>query len=79
MKKPIFALALLLMVIVGCNRSKENPNEVTVETYTLNDSVFLENEYGQDYSRYYIYLELPITKNDNLRQNIMEWMLEPGT
>lgn len=79
MKKLIFPLALLLMVIVGCNRSKENPNEVTVETYTLNDSVFLENEYGQDYSRYYIYLELPITKNDSLRQNIMEWMLEPGT
>ena len=50
MKKLIFALALLLMVIIGCNRSKENPNEVTVETYTLNDSVFLENEYGQDYS-----------------------------
>jgi hypothetical protein len=79
MKKLFIPLVLLLFVILGCNRTKENPNEVKVESYTISDSVFLENEFGQDYSRYYMYLELPVTDNDTLRENIIEWMLEPGT
>lgn len=79
MKKLFILCALFSLVVVGCNRTKENPNEVKVKIYTLCDSVFLENDYGKDYSRYTMNIELPVTKNDSLRRNILHWILEPGT
>ena len=78
MKKSLFPILLLLIVTMGCN-SKTNPKDVAVEPHTISDSVFLENEYGEDYSRYTMNIELPITKNEQLRQSIMHWMLSPET
>ena len=65
------------MVVVGCNRT--NPNEVEVETYTLCDSIYVESEFGDDYSYYTMNVDLPITKNNKLHDNIMHWMLSDET
>ena len=73
MKKLFIPLALLLIIVIGCNRA--NPNEVEVETYTLNDSLYVESDFGDDYSYYKMNVDLPITKNKTLRDSIMHWML----
>lgn len=77
MKRLFFPLTLLLLVIAGCN--PKDPNEVDVETYTLCDSVFIESEYGDGYSYFNVSLDLPITNNKTLRQNILHWMLSGET
>ena len=75
MKKSLIPLILILLVIISCQRSKSNPNEVMTETYTFSDSIFLENDFGEAYSRYTMNIDLPVTDNDSLRQNILYWML----
>ena len=77
MKKILFPIVLLL-AFVGCNRTK-NLNEVDVEPYSLIDSVFIESEYGEDYAYYSVNADLPVTKNDSLRNNILHWMLSDNT
>ena len=77
MKKPLFPIALLLMVAVACH--PKDPNEVEVETYTLDDSVFHENEFAEGFSYFSMNLDLPVTKNKTLRQNILKWMLSNET
>lgn len=76
MKKLIIPVALLLM-FASCNRT--NPNEVEVEPYILCDSMFVESDFGDDYSYYTMNIDLPITKNDSLRKNIMRWMITDET
>lgn len=75
MKKSLIPLALLLLVFMGCNRSNSNSNEVMTELYTFSDSIFLENDFGEAYSRYTMNIDFPITNNDTLRKNIIYWML----
>ena len=70
MKKLFIPIVLLLMLFVGCNS-----NVVKVETYTISDSIFFENEYDDDYSYYTITVDIPITKNKMLRDNIINWIL----
>ncbi|MBQ8957337.1 MAG: DUF3298 domain-containing protein [Bacteroidales bacterium] len=77
MKKLFLPIALLLLVAASCN--PKDPNEVDVETYSLCDSVFIESEYGDGYSRFNVNLDLPVTKNQTLRQNILHWMLSEET
>ena len=77
MKKLFLPFALLLIVMVSCR--PKDPNEVDVETYTLSDSIFVESEYGDDYSYFNVSLDLPVTKNQTLRKSILDWMLEDGT
>ena len=76
MKKLFLPIALLLVVAVGCN---QDANEVDIETYSLCDSVFIESEYGDGYSYFNVNLDLPVTKNKTLRQNILHWMLSEET
>ena len=78
MKKFLFPIVLLLMTFMSCNRTK-NDNEVDVKLYTLVDSIYIESEYGNDYSYYSMNADLPITKNDSLRNNILHWMLSDDT
>lgn len=78
MKKLFIPIALLLMLVVGCKHTPET-NEVEVETYTLCDSLYMENEYEEGYSHYTTNLDLPVTDNDTLRLNILHWMLSPET
>ena len=78
MKKLFIPIALLLMLVVGCKHSPKN-NEVEVETYTLSDSLYMENEYEEGYSHYTANIDLPVTNNDTLRLNILHWMLSPET
>lgn len=73
--KKLFIPIMLLLAIVGCNRSATNSNEVDVESYTLNDSVFIESDFGDDYSYYTVNVELPVTNNKTLRQNIIHWIV----
>lgn len=79
MKKLFFPLALMLLTLIGCNHSTSNSNEVEVEPYTLIDSVFIESEFGDDYSYYTLNADLPVTDNDSLRNNILHWMLADDT
>ena len=75
MKKLFIPFLLVLFIVAtSCNRSKSN-NDVDVETYFINDSILIDNGYEEDYSRYTMTVDLPVTKNDTLRQNIMQWML----
>lgn len=78
MKKFLFPIVLLLVTFMSCNRTK-NDNEVDVKLYTLVDSIYIESEYGNDYSYYSMNADLPITKNDSLRNNILHWMLSDDT
>ena len=68
---------MLLLVVAGCQ--PKDPNEVEVETYTLCDSVFIESEYSEGYSRFNVSLDLPVTKNKTLKKNILHWMLSDET
>lgn len=77
MKKPFLPIAMLLLVVVGCH--SKDPNDIEVNPYTLNDSVFIESEYGDGYSYFNVSLDVPVTKNKTLRQNILDWMLTQGT
>lgn len=77
MKKLFFPFVLLLFVAAGCQ--PKDPNEVDVKTYNLNDSLFIESEYGDGYSYFNVSLDLPVTKNKTLRQNILRWMLSGET
>ena len=78
MKKFLFPIVLLLVTFMSCNRTK-NDNEVDVKLYTLVDSIYIESEYGNDYSYYSMNADLPITKNDSLRNSILHWMLSDDT
>ena len=77
MKKLFVPIAMLHLVVVGCQ--PKDPNEVDVETYTLNDSVFIESEYSEGYSRFNVSLDLPVTENKTLKKNILHWMLSDET
>lgn len=77
MKKFFLPIVMLLMVGFGCQ--PKDPNEVDVDTYTLCDSIFIESEYSEGYSRFNVSLDLPVTKNKTLRQNILHWMLSDDT
>ena len=77
MKRLFFPITMLLLVIAGCN--PKDPNEVDVEPYTLSDSLFIESEYGDGYSYFNVSLDLPVTNNKTLRQNILHWMLSDET
>lgn len=79
MKKTIIPLVLLLLVAFSCNRVPKDPNQVDTKLYTLIDSVYIENEYEEGYSYFTSSLDLPVTKNDTLRLNILHWMLSPET
>lgn len=79
MKKLFIPIALLLLVAVSCNRTKSPSNEVDVEPYTLTDSIFIESEFGDNYSHYTMNIDLPVTDNDSLRKNILQWMLSYET
>lgn len=77
MKRLFFPITMLLMVFFGCN--SKDLNEVDVEPYTLSDSLFIESEYGDGYSYFNVSLDLPVTNNKTLRQNILHWMLSDET
>ena len=77
MKKLFFPIVMFLVVAVGCQ--PKDLNEVDVDTYTLCDSVFIESEYGEGYSHFNVSLDLPVTKNETLKQNILHWMLSDET
>ena len=77
MKKLLFPIAMILLVATGCQ--PKDPNEVDVQPYTLNDSVFIESEFGDGYSYFNVSLDVPVTKNKTLHQSILNWMLEEGT
>lgn len=77
MKKLFIALTFLLLVTTGCETTDKN--QVDTESFTLCDSVYLENEYEKGYSHYTTNIDLPVTDNETLRKNILHWMLSPET
>ena len=77
MKKIVIPFVLLLLIAYSC--APKDPNQVDSKTYTLCDSVYLENEYEEGYSHYTTNIDIPITKNETLRQSILHWMLSPET
>lgn len=79
MKKQLIPIVLLLVAIVGCKCTRSRSNEVEVESYTLKDSILIESDLGEEYSYYSVNAELPITKNTELKENIISWMLDADT
>ena len=77
MKKLFFPIVMILLVVASC-KSKDL-NDVEVETYTLCDSVYIENDYSEGYSYFNVSLDLPVTKNKTLYQSIIHWMLSSET
>ena len=77
MKKLLFPIIVLLLIAAGCKTG--DPNDVDVKNYTLNDSVYFENEYSEGYSHFNVSLDLPVTKNKTLYQSIIHWMLTDET
>ena len=77
MKKTVIPFVLLLLIAYSC--APKDPNQVDSKTYTLCDSVYLENDYEEGYSHYTTNIDIPITKNETLRQSILHWMLSPET
>ena len=67
----------MLSVAWGCKPTDKNL--VDTESYTLCDSVYLENEFEKGYSHYTTNIDLPVTDNETLRKNILHWMLSPET
>lgn len=79
MKKLIIPILLFFVMAVGCNRTKSNPNLVDIKLVVINDSVLVQNEYDEAYSRYTMNIDLPVTDNKILRQSIIHWMLSSET
>lgn len=75
MKRMFIPFALLMMVVISCNRNPNDPNQVDTQPYSLIDSVFFDDEDEQGYSYYTMNLDVPVTNNDSLRHNILRWML----
>lgn len=75
MKKLFLPIAMLLLVVTGC----QNTNEIDVDTYTLCDSLYIENEYSEGYSYFNVSMDLPVTRNKTLKKNILHWMLSDST
>ena len=75
MKKLIIPVLLFFVMAVGCNRTKSNPNLVDIKLVVINDSVLVQNEFDEAYSRYTMNIDLPVTDNKILRQSIIHWML----
>lgn len=75
MKKLFLPIAMLLLVVTGC----QNTNEVDVDTYTLCDSLYIENEYSEGYSYFNVSMDLPVTRNKTLKKSILHWMLSDST
>ena len=85
MKKQFIFFAILLLFAASCHNNepkdttKKDPNEVDIKTYSLHDSVYIENEYNQGYSSFNLDLDLPVTENQTLRKNILNWILSSET
>ena len=75
MKKLFLPIAMLLLVVTSC----QNTNEVDVKNYTLCDSLYIENEYSEGYSYFNVSMDLPVTRNKTLKNNILHWMLSDST
>lgn len=84
MKKllPISAVLCLLLAMMACNGSKKNdPNAFDVNTITVEDSVqfppeALEEWMFDDKATYLAVVDEPLTKNEDLRDNIVGWISE---
>ncbi len=73
MKKLFFPIAMLLLVLASCS------NEVGIKSYSLNDSILIESEFGDGYSHFNVSLDLPATHNRTLRKSILHWMVSEET
>lgn len=75
MKKLLISLAMIMMVVTGCNRKTTDATELEVEPYTFIDSVYLETEFSEGYSYYTMNIDVPVSGPDSLKNNIMQWIL----
>ena len=77
MKKQLIPIVLMLVAIGGgCTCTRSDSNEVEVESYTLKDSILIETNFGEEYSYYSVNAEIPITRNKELKETIINWMLD---
>ena len=76
MKKLLIPVALLLIGACGNHPKTDNASFVDIESFFYADSVFLENEYAEGYSKYQAEIELPVTENKALLDSILAWMFD---
>lgn len=62
---------------------QDDSNLVGVERYLFNDSVFVHDTMGRGlkdgYSRFAVAIDIPVIKNDVLRNSILHWILNSDT
>ena len=75
MKKLLIPIVLFALCACGNRTETADPNFVDIKPFSYADSVFLENDYSEGYATYSIEMELPVTDNKALHDNILNWML----
>lgn len=78
MKKLLVPIALLLLNACGSRCKNDDASFVGIEPFSYADSVFIENDYAEGYSKYQMEIELPVTENQALRDSILNWIFESG-
>ena len=80
MKKTITILSLVVLAFLACQRTPKNaPAAFSVENYVMEDSVQFPEEaldpWMSDDMAYYLgVVDIPVTENEELRDNIINWI-----
>lgn len=80
MKRIMFLLVATVLLNVGCNRTSPNTSAAfSVEKYIVEDSIEFPEEaldpWMSDDMAYYLgVVDIPITENEELRDNIINWI-----
>lgn len=72
-------LAVVLCLFAACNRAPKETNAFSVNTITVEDSVqfpseMLEEWMFNDMAQYLAVVDVPVTENEDLRDNIINWI-----
>lgn len=79
MKRMLFIAVVSFLFMVGCNRSTQDPNAFSINTIIVEDSVqfpteMMEEWMSDDMARYLSVVDAPVTENEDLRDNIINWI-----
>ena len=79
MKKYLLLLAAFTLALASCNRNQQEADAFSVKTITVEDSVhfpaeMVEEWMDDDMARYLAVVDVPETENEDLRDNIINWI-----
>ena len=79
MKRIMFLVLASCLMMMACNRGNSGPNAFDVEEIIVEDSVHfpaeaMEEWMYDDMASYLAVVDVPVTKNEDLRDNIIGWI-----